>query len=212
MADKAESETAPRERAEAQRCRILDAAQACFIRHGFDAASMAEIAAAARMSPGLIYRYFSSKNAIILGIIERQLEEARADIASLRSGADLLPRIAGLFEQWRRGDPGAMNPVLYLDTVAHSSRDKRVACALDESERIREEAFARWFRDAIREESRGEPDDDEVRTRILLLKCFIEGLIVRAVRDPELDPARLLKALELFLPQLLMIDEGRDPG
>ncbi len=212
MTAKSGAGTAPGERAEAQRSRILDAAQACFIRHGFDAASMAEIAAAASMSPGLIYRYFSSKNAIILGIIERQLEEARADIASLRSGADLLLRIAGLFEQWRRGDPGAMNPVLYLDTIAHSSRDEQVARALDESERIREEAFARWFRDAVREEGRGEPGDEELRTRILLLKCFIEGLIVRAVRDPELDPAQLLQALELFLPQLLLFGGGRDPG
>src|SRR5690606_14944113 len=76
-------------RAEAQRSRILNAAQQCFIEHGFHAAGMALISAAAGMSPGLIYRYFENKNAIILAIIERQLDEARADIAALQSGTDL---------------------------------------------------------------------------------------------------------------------------
>ena len=40
---------------------ILDAAKKCFIEHGFHAASMANIAETAGMSPGLIYRYFENK-------------------------------------------------------------------------------------------------------------------------------------------------------
>ncbi len=65
-------------RTQSQRDRILKAAQQSFIRHGFHAAGMAGIAQAAQMSPGLIYRYFDSKNAIILAIIERQLAEKKA--------------------------------------------------------------------------------------------------------------------------------------
>jgi AcrR family transcriptional regulator len=64
----------------AQRARILAAATTCFAEHGFHAASMASIAEAARMSPGLMYRYFPSKSAIVLAIIERQLAESRAKI------------------------------------------------------------------------------------------------------------------------------------
>lgn len=66
-----------------QRERILNAARSCFVKHGFHTASMAKIAETAGMSPGLIYRYFDSKNDIILAIIEQQLEDARADIAAL---------------------------------------------------------------------------------------------------------------------------------
>ena len=60
-------------KADLQRDRILHAAQCCFIEHGFHAASMASIAATAEMSAGLIYRYFASKNEIIVAIIDRQL-------------------------------------------------------------------------------------------------------------------------------------------
>ncbi|HEX5780086.1 MAG TPA: helix-turn-helix domain-containing protein [Xanthobacteraceae bacterium] len=56
---------------------ILDAAQRCFARAGFHQTSMQEICAEARMSPGGLYRYFASKEAIIAGIAERD----RADVA-----------------------------------------------------------------------------------------------------------------------------------
>ena len=37
------------------------------------------------MSAGLMYRYFDNKNAIVLAIVERQLEEKRAGIRQLHS-------------------------------------------------------------------------------------------------------------------------------
>src|SRR5690606_41896893 len=89
-------------RAQAQRERILAAAQKCFVESGFHAASMASISEAAGMSPGLIYRYFENKNSIILAIIERQLEEGRADSAALRSDSALGPRIIELFGSWQQ--------------------------------------------------------------------------------------------------------------
>ena len=76
-------------RAEAQRERILCAAQRCFIECGFHAASMASIAETAQMSAGLMYRYFENKSAIVLAIIERQLHEGRTQIAQLHSSSEL---------------------------------------------------------------------------------------------------------------------------
>lgn len=192
----------PPDRAELQRNRILDAAQCCFIEHGFDAASMAAISAAAQMSPGLIYRYFANKNAIVLAIIDRQLKGVRADIAALQSGTDLIPRIRDLFERWKRCDPGVMNPVLFLEMTAQSSRDPQIARALDEAERIRGADFEQWLRQTARDQGR-ELTDDEARRLALVVKCFIEGLAVRAVREPDLDPEVLAESLKLFLPGLL---------
>ena len=58
------------ERRDQQTQRILDAATACFVRSGFQGASMQQICAEAGMSPGALYRYFSSKEAIIEAISE----------------------------------------------------------------------------------------------------------------------------------------------
>ncbi|NMM78326.1 hypothetical protein B2J88_48645 [Rhodococcus sp. SRB_17] len=72
------------------RKRILAAAKKCFVEYGFYTASMASIAETAEMSAGLIYRYFESKDAIILAIIEQQLHENRASIARLQSSHDIV--------------------------------------------------------------------------------------------------------------------------
>lgn len=60
-------------RANARRQQILDAAEACFLENGFHGASMMVIARAAQMSPGHIYNYFESKEAIIAAIVEQHI-------------------------------------------------------------------------------------------------------------------------------------------
>src|SRR6266567_7748691 len=68
-----------------RRLEILDAAQRCFVLSGFHGASMQDICAEAAMSPGNLYRYFPSKEALIAGIAERD----RAEVAQQFARADL---------------------------------------------------------------------------------------------------------------------------
>ncbi|MCQ4045642.1 TetR/AcrR family transcriptional regulator [Streptantibioticus rubrisoli] len=56
------------ERREAKRAQIMGAARRCFARDGFHQTSMPDIAAAAGVSAGAPYRYFASKEEIILAI------------------------------------------------------------------------------------------------------------------------------------------------
>lgn len=207
MNAKATAAVKPQDRAEIQRNRILCAAQCCFIRHGFHAASMASIATTAQMSPGLIYRYFDSKNAIILAIIERQNREVRADIAALRSGSDLVRQLRDLFTRWKSCDERVMNPALFLEMAAESSRNPQIARALDEAECLRTEDFTAWIRQSARD-SGHELDEADIHRRAFALRCFIEGLAVRAVREPDLDPGLLEESLKLFMPQLLPFHSG----
>lgn len=63
------------DRREAQTARIMDAAKKCFVRSGFQGASMNEICREADMSPGALYRYFPSKESIIEAIAEADRAE-----------------------------------------------------------------------------------------------------------------------------------------
>ncbi|MFE9453761.1 TetR/AcrR family transcriptional regulator [Streptomyces sp. NPDC006739] len=58
------------ERREARRAEIVAAARRCFSRDGFHQTSMPDIAAEAGVSAGAPYRYFASKEEIILAIAE----------------------------------------------------------------------------------------------------------------------------------------------
>lgn len=200
------------EHARMQRNRILDAAQKCFIEHGFHAASMASIAAAAKVSAGLIYRYFESKNAIILAIIDRLLQERRADIAGLRSGSDLVTRIRELFASWQVSDPGVMNAALFLEMCAQATRDPQIAQAMICSAHLGDAEFSEWLR-----QTSGSAGlvltAAQAQQRAFAIQCYVEGLAVRAAREPTLDPSLVTKSLELFLPHLLPLntDPSRNP-
>lgn len=78
------------ERRERQVQRILTAAKACFVRSGFQGASMQEICAEADMSPGALYRYFSSKEAIIEAICEADRREDAALFEAVTAQADVV--------------------------------------------------------------------------------------------------------------------------
>src|ERR1700709_1700663 len=55
----------------ARRQQILDAARARFASHGFAGTSMADIVAESGLSNGAIYRYFTSKDEIIIAVCEQ---------------------------------------------------------------------------------------------------------------------------------------------
>ncbi|MCX7305287.1 MAG: TetR/AcrR family transcriptional regulator [Hyphomicrobiales bacterium] len=63
------------ERRDQQIQRILEAAKNCFVRSGFQGASMQQICAECGMSPGALYRYFPSKESIVEAICEADRED-----------------------------------------------------------------------------------------------------------------------------------------
>ena len=192
----------PTDRGQQQRDRILCAAKRCFIDNGFHAASMANIAETAGISAGLIYRYFENKSAIVQAIIARQLEEHRSKMDTLQTEQQLACRLRELFRAWREGDPSIMNAALFLEMTAESTRDERIESTLVNSDRINRENFVGWLQ--RRAQARGEsPDERRLRARALALCVFIEGLAVRAVREPDFDQQLLDEAIEMVLGPLL---------
>jgi TetR/AcrR family transcriptional regulator, transcriptional repressor of aconitase len=73
----------------AQRERILNAARHCFLRDGFHATSIHTVLAVAGVSAGTFYRYFASKDDIILAIAEENLRDVVAPTLIPTSGAEI---------------------------------------------------------------------------------------------------------------------------
>ncbi len=79
-----------RRRSDARPDEILDAALAVFASQGFDAARMDDIAGNAGVSKGALYLYFESKEAVLKGLIEREVAPVAAHLRALaeQCGAD----------------------------------------------------------------------------------------------------------------------------
>lgn len=189
------------ERAQAQCERILCAAQKCFIEHGFHAASMALIAETAEMSPGLIYRYFDSKNAIILAIVERQLENARVGIRSLHDAPDIAAAVLETFNCWRIADPRRMNAALFLEMSAEASRNRELATAFAASDQEVRRELANWLSADVGSGGKGLPPE-VARLRAISLQCYFEGLAIRALREPGISQSDLQAAIGQFMQGL----------
>src|SRR5260370_28382463 len=66
------SESSLRERKKLRaRQQLIDAAFALFTKHGFDKTTVADVAAAVEMSPRTFFRYFESKEDVVLAWLDR---------------------------------------------------------------------------------------------------------------------------------------------
>src|SRR5262245_56492424 len=85
---------------ETQRANILEGAKRVFARKG-KAATMADIAQAARVSQGLAYRYFAGKEAIYRELVEQAMEQAGLVAVQPGHGSSATPghRLALLITQ-----------------------------------------------------------------------------------------------------------------
>ncbi len=118
----------PRPSASWRSKQILDAAEICFQANGFHATSMAQVATAAQMSVGLIYRYFNSKNEIIIAIVERDIDLALTEYRALEGDAeDLMSAFLDLLrlQMKRKSEPG--HRALCLEIMAEAARNPRAA-------------------------------------------------------------------------------------
>jgi AcrR family transcriptional regulator len=108
-----------------RRAEILAAAERCFVKSGFHQASMQEICIEAGMSPGNLYRYFPSKEAIIAGIAERNRAEAAESFAVVGQAPDFFTGLAAVARH-HLVESTAEEVALCAEIMAESRRNPEV--------------------------------------------------------------------------------------
>ena len=184
-------------RADAQRRRILAAAQKCFAERGFHAASMASIAETAEMSPGLIYLYFAGKAEIIQGIVRQQLALMSADLQARRG--EPFDLVALLLDSHQHrcnsaGEQPGLDPGLLLEIAAEASRDPAIRKTMREFDNAVQSRIEDWLARPVAQGGLGIATD-EVPARALMLRFVIDGLKMRQAYDPVLDRGVLERTL-----------------
>ena len=172
-----------------RRAEILDAAERCFARSGFHQASMQEICAEAGMSPGNLYRYFPSKEALIEGISERNRVQAAADFAAVDRAPDFFTGFATLGRQYlvERTDEEL---ALCLEIMAEARRNpevRRIYQSIDSE--VRDGLVAVLRRAAERGELRSDLDLGKI---VKVLLALGDGIESRRAIDPSFDPESVI--------------------
>lgn len=170
---------------EVQEERILTAAMNCFIRSGFRGASMNEICSEAGMSPGALYRYFPSKEAIIEKIAATHRQQSAEILARMSQSNNIVDAITNVgldhVRKMSMNDEGPgprdSSARLFVEVRAESMRNESVAaiCELHEG-LMREELLAAFS--AAKERGEIDPVTD-LELAVASLAAMGEGIIMR---------------------------------
>jgi len=179
-----------------RRTHILGAAERAFARHGFHAATMNDVAAEARMSPGNLYRYFPSKDAIVAGLCERDQAEMAHDFTGLAGSGDLFAAIGQMLRKRLVGLPRERIQ-LVMEIWAESSRNPVIAAIRGEIDALVRSRLLALVAAAKRDGLAAADLDDDMAVRAMLTTGF--GLFKRRAHEPDFDgEAEIALALGLF--------------
>ncbi|HEY4546247.1 MAG TPA: TetR/AcrR family transcriptional regulator [Pedomonas sp.] len=181
-------------RADKRRRQVLDAASACFREEGFHGASMSRIAARAEMSVGHIYRYFDSKETIIIALVQRDCAKFDRWLRRMISSAATIETVIA---NLRRGMPWLLNrdrAAIFLEMHAEAGRNSKIAAVLTEMDHnlrcLLKELIGR-----VRRTSQSGPEEvTDVTIEVVLLQ--LQGVAARVTLNPNLDRSVFLEGFE----------------
>lgn len=169
--------TSPRvQRREQQTIRILEAAKKCFVRSGFQGASMQEICNEAGMSPGALYRYFPSKESIIEAISEAEQKRDADMLSVMLDNPSVIDgfveaSMAHIRKVHKNGTAG-----LFTEVRAEAMRNEAVRKSCEQSRLHVREALRDYFEKAL---ERGDINPRvDLDTLLTVLMALGEGLIL----------------------------------
>ena len=188
---------------ETRREQILFAAADCFRKFGFHSASISRISPAAGMSPGHIYYYFTSKEAIIAAIVCRDLAGQIELMEMLRregrSSSLVRDRIASAMR-------AQLNPeiaALKVEILAEAGRNLEIGKVVRDADSVIRHSLALAVEEVRR--SAGFDDDPEgIAVLVEVLLTIYSGLSLRVIRNPSLDPGPLSERAGVLIHDALM--------
>lgn len=193
-----------------RRTEILDAAERCFARAGFHRASMQDICSEAGMSPGNLYRYFPSKEALIAGICERNRADAVDSFNHVQDAPEFFEALAGL-ARYHLVDRTDDEVSICAEIMAESRRHPDIRQLYQTIENdIRDRMAAMLKSAAERGEIRADLDTQAVAG---LLMAIGDGMSWRRSVDPKFSAEEALPLILNMVHGLLALpksDAGSD--
>lgn len=181
---------------QARRQHILDAAERCFARGGFHGTTMQHICKEAAVSPGALYVYFDSKEALIAGLCERDRAELTERLEGLAEAPDFLAALAAIGETYFREDPVAKRRIV-VEMGLEATRNPRVAEVFLGTDKFCMGAFEELFR-RLKAEGRIDPVYD-VATIAKVFFLIGDGLLWRRAVIPDFDVRDVLPILTAMI-------------
>ncbi|HEV7252523.1 MAG TPA: TetR/AcrR family transcriptional regulator [Mesorhizobium sp.] len=199
--------TSRAERRDQQAQRILEAAKACFVRSGFQGASMHQICAEVGMSPGALYRYFPSKESIIEAIAAADRKHDAEIMARIYASPSVVEGVVQVGMDHIRHLHDTGDAPLFTEIRAESMRNDAVRVACMACMEDVENGFRAYLQKAA---ERGEIDPCVKLDSLLALFMSIgEGMAINDLPARGIPLEDIETALRAIMTALLRPRETR---
>ena len=189
----------------AHRAHILDAAATRFAEQGFHRSSMQDVINEAGLSPGAVYRYFRSKDDIIVAISLEAMALVETVVREgLESGRLVGPLIADLPAALLRQSRADDRMRLAVQAWGEALRNPTLAAAMQHGLTGVLHALSERVRAAQQEGSASSEADATEIARVLL--ALVQGFILQRCMEPLIDPDAFGRAIRGVLSGALMDD------
>ncbi|MBP2197662.1 TetR/AcrR family transcriptional regulator [Pantoea cypripedii] len=176
---------------------IISAAKVCFSRSGFHGASMAEMSAESGLGAAQIYRYFSSKELLVIETVKVIATEWRTFLENKLSQqpqmADIIARDSVFWQGWSIKDQ-----CLLLEVYSEASRNASVRDILAEQE---QQLIA--MLDNVFQQREPQATAEQRFNQIHFLLLLIDGVACRTFVDDGLDQQELARLSTILSEHLL---------
>ncbi len=186
---------------EQRRLHVLTAAKICVAKFGFHGASMQQICAEAQMSPGALYRYFSSKDEIIAAIADDERQHNAVLLSDLGSDGDPVERLISVILRFLQSMERPGTAALMTEVFAESLRNSEIAKRFLVNEAEADQAVTNFLQASL--VSGAVEPIIPLKAVIGALSAFVEGLVIRRAMDPSLTTEALEPILRAMLVALL---------
>lgn len=193
----------------ARREHILDAAEICFARSGFHGCTMQDICKEAGISPGALYVYFASKEALIAGMAERDRAKLAGQLAEVAKAPDLLAALTRLGEHYMMEEPQYKRQ-LGIEIGTEATRNPVVGEIFRSVDGYCMDAFQQLFERAEAEGKIAPAHDAATLARVVAV--IGDGLLWRTAIDPNFDTKSVLPALTALVATLVNPTTDSNPS
>jgi len=184
----------------ARRERILDAAFTCFAHGGFHATTMQTICREAGVSPGALYGYFDSKEALIQGLCERDRAEFADRFAQLAEAPDFLEALAAIGEHYIVNEAPQKQRFVF-EMGIEATRNPRIAEIFMGVDKYCSDCFEALFQ-RLKEEGRIAPRVD-IPTLAKVFNVLGDGMFWRRAIEPNVNMRNVLPVVIEIIGTLL---------
>ena len=184
-----------------RRAQIFAAAADCFAHKGIHQSTMQEICEASGISAGALYRYFPTKESIIVAFAEDERAETADLIAHLTRSPNIVAALTDIVPELVDGLTDEKYGRLTLEIAAEATRNAAVEAAFEQNETELRRALVDSLRRG-QEAGHVDPGLDRDAAVFLLIALF-DGVAGRAALALDLDKDRLARAIEHLLRRML---------